>query len=75
VGSSGKKRTTMAKLNRESQLRHKRIEKQARRAARRSTAAREAIAEASPPEQLGGESDGVGAGSPVAVSERPGSVA
>jgi hypothetical protein len=64
----------MAKLNRESQLRHKRIEKQARKAARRLTAASDGMAEASPPEQPGGESNAMGAESPLAVSERPGSV-
>jgi hypothetical protein len=35
VGSSGKKRTTMSKLKRESRLRDKRDEKQARKAARK----------------------------------------
>ena len=39
MGSSGKRRTTMAKLNRESKLREKRAEKQARKAARKLTAA------------------------------------
>ena len=42
MGSSAKKRTTMAKLNRESRLRDKRVEKQARKAARRLTAASDA---------------------------------
>jgi hypothetical protein len=36
VGSSGKKRTTMAKLNRENKLRLKRADKQARKAARKN---------------------------------------
>lgn len=35
MASSGKKRTTMAKLNRETRLRTKRAEKAARRAARK----------------------------------------
>jgi hypothetical protein len=35
MGSSGKKRTTMAKLNRESRLRDKRADKDARKAARK----------------------------------------
>jgi hypothetical protein len=47
VGSSGKKRTTMAKLNRESKLREKRAEKQARKAARKLTAADDAVGAAS----------------------------
>jgi hypothetical protein len=39
--ANGKKRTTMAKLNRESKLRDKRIEKQMRKDARKAAAARE----------------------------------
>ena len=39
MASSTKKRTTMAKLNRENKLREKRIEKQARKDARRLEAA------------------------------------
>ena len=39
MGSSGKKRTTMAKLNRESKLRERRIEKDARKAARKQAGA------------------------------------
>jgi hypothetical protein len=42
VGSSGKRRTTWSKLNRETKLRDKRVEKQARKAARRLTAASDA---------------------------------
>jgi len=38
MASSSKKRTTMAKLNREQKLREKRIEKQARKEARRAAA-------------------------------------
>lgn len=38
MASGGKKRTTMAKLNRETRLRTKRAEKAARRAARKLTA-------------------------------------
>jgi len=53
VGSSGKKRTTMAKLNRESKLRDKRVEKQARKAARKLTTARDPAEAASRPEALG----------------------
>lgn len=39
MGSSGKKRTTMAKLNRENKLRERRADKQARKDARRRAAA------------------------------------
>ena len=39
MASNAKKRTTMAKLNREAKLRDKRIEKQARKDARRLDAA------------------------------------
>jgi hypothetical protein len=38
MSSRGKKKTTMAKLNREAQLRDRRIEKQARKEARRYAA-------------------------------------
>ncbi len=38
MGSSGKKRTTMAKLNRESKLRDKRADKEARKTARKLAA-------------------------------------
>lgn len=39
MGSSGKKRTTMAKLNRENRLRERKLDKQARKEARRQGAA------------------------------------
>jgi hypothetical protein len=42
MGSSGKKRTTMAKLNRETKLRERRIDKQARKDARKQAAAEQA---------------------------------
>ena len=41
MGSSGRNRTTQAKLNRESKLREKRIEKRARKAARNSSTSRD----------------------------------
>jgi len=44
MGSNSKKRTTMAKLNRETRLREKRFEKQARKDARKRAAAEEAAA-------------------------------
>lgn len=54
MGSGGKKRTTMAKLNRESKLRERRIEKDARKAARKQAGADhryrdEAVIEPAPP--------------------------
>jgi hypothetical protein len=39
MASSGKKKTTMAKLNRESRLRERRLDKQARKDARKHAAA------------------------------------
>jgi hypothetical protein len=39
MASSGKKRTTMAKLNREARLRERRFEKEARKVERKSAAA------------------------------------
>ena len=41
MGSGGKKRTTFAKLNRESKLRDKRADKEARKVARKLNAAAE----------------------------------
>ncbi len=64
MGSSGKRRTTMAKLNREGKLREKRAEKQARRAARKLTAASDA---ARRPEELGAVSAGLDTGLPDGV--------
>jgi len=53
VGSSGNKRTAMAKLSRESKLRDERVEKQARKAARRLTAASDTAEGAGRSEELG----------------------
>ena len=44
MSSSGKKKTTMAKLNRESRMRERRLDKQARRDARKQAAAQSARA-------------------------------
>ncbi|MDE3133422.1 MAG: hypothetical protein KGL15_05095 [Acidobacteriota bacterium] len=52
MGSSGKKRTTRAKLEREGKLREKRLEKEARKAARRLFAPDEASESVSRPEEL-----------------------
>jgi len=56
MGSTGKKRTTMAKLNRESQLRERRMEKQSRKDTRKQVAAdraRDDAPDAPPPPTLG----------------------
>ena len=50
MGSNGKKKTTMAKLNREQRLRDKRYEKQLRKEARKQAAADEANGIAPPSE-------------------------
>ena len=42
MGSNSKKRTTMAKMNRENKLRERRFEKQVRKEARKQAAAEEA---------------------------------
>jgi hypothetical protein len=43
MGSNAKKKTTMAKLNREQRLRERRMEKQAKKDARKQAAAEEAL--------------------------------
>jgi hypothetical protein len=48
MSSQGKKKTTMAKLNREARLRERRSDKQARKEARRDAAATEADREEAP---------------------------
>jgi len=50
MGSSGKKRTTMAKLNREHKLRERRRDKEARKDARK-----QAAAERTPRDEVQGE--------------------
>jgi hypothetical protein len=54
MASSGKKKTTMAKLNREAKMRERRLDKQARKEARKYAAANptEAPAEALTPEPV-----------------------
>jgi hypothetical protein len=76
VGSSGKKRTTMAKLNREVRLRDKRVEKQARKAARKLSAERDAVEAGSGPDEPGTaavEPEGArhGAGEPESATAAP----
>ncbi len=58
MGSSGRNGTTMAKLNREGKLREKRADKEARKAARKLTAAYDAES-ASQPEGLDGDPSGI----------------
>jgi hypothetical protein len=50
MASAGKKKTTMAKLSRESRLRERRLEKEARKRARKDAAARGQIEAEAPPE-------------------------
>lgn len=69
MASSGKKKTTMAKLQRESRLRERRMEKDARKRARKDAAAH-------PPSQLDSpplEEDATEAGAPgdTADTDRP----
>jgi hypothetical protein len=52
--SRGKKKTTMAKLNRETRLRQRRVEKQIRKEARRDAAAASPEGEPSPTEDSTG---------------------
>ena len=49
MASRGKKKTTMAKLHRETKLRERRMDKQARKDARRRAAAEEPTATTEPP--------------------------
>jgi hypothetical protein len=64
VGSSGKRRTTFTKLNRESKLRDKRAEKQARKAARKVTMASEVAETAAVAEVAGTAAAELDAGVP-----------
>ncbi len=64
MGSSGKRRTTMAKLNREGKLREKRAEKQARKAARKLSAGSDAPETSSRSTELDTESVGLNGGGP-----------
>lgn len=58
MGSSGKKRTTRAKLDREGKVRQKRVDKEARKAARRF-AADEAPESVSPFDELADDTTGL----------------
>jgi hypothetical protein len=61
MASSGKKKTTMAKLNREARLRERRLDKQMRKDARKQAAAHPG----EPGDTLAGQSDEPGAGEPA----------
>jgi len=52
MASTGKRKTTMAKLNRERRLRERRLEKQAKKEARKRAAAHDA---GRPSDMLGGD--------------------
>ena len=75
MASSGKKRTTMAKLNRESKLRQKRVEKQARKTARKLAAEGGAADPRSYPDDLdvtSTEFDTSQVPEPASAANRPG---
>jgi hypothetical protein len=67
MASSGKKKTTMAKLQRESRLRERRMEKDARKRARKDAAAHPPVD--SPP--LGEDATEAGAPGDTADTDRP----
>jgi hypothetical protein len=71
MASSGKKKTTMAKLTRESRLRERRIDKQARKDARKNGTAIPAAEPADTLNGAGGEAAELDAAQPAleAVSE------
>jgi hypothetical protein len=52
MGTNAKRKTTMAKLNRERRLRERKMEKQARKDARKQAATEDAVA---PPDALDGD--------------------
>jgi hypothetical protein len=65
MASSGKKKTTMAKLMRESRLRERRIDKQARKDARKNGTAIQAVEPADALNGAGGETAGLDAAQPA----------
>lgn len=70
MASSGKKKTTMAKLNREAKMREKRLDKQARKEARKYAAAHpEEAAAAAAAEQVDENGDPVAPDAEQAASE------
>ncbi len=72
MASSGKKKTTMAKLMRESKLREKRLDKQARKDARKLAAGAGSDWLADGPNPTGLESDEPDAAQPdLAVAQAP----
>lgn len=75
MGSTGKRRTTRAKLNREAKLRDKRVEKEARKAARKSSAAGDAAVMASGLEEFGTASGVLDDGGPGGADAESAAVA
>jgi hypothetical protein len=77
MAGSGKKRTTMAKLTRESRLRERRMDKQARKEARKLAPAHDPYAPGDAPDTASGEAHPTGPApddlEPV-VQTHPGSV-
>jgi hypothetical protein len=69
MASSGKKKTTMAKLTRESRLRERRIDKQARKDARKNGTAIEAVEPADTLDGADAEAAGLDAAQPAALAE------
>jgi hypothetical protein len=57
MASSGKKKTTMAKLNRESRLRERRLDKQARKDARKYAAANPSEVDDTPVDETAEQDD------------------
>jgi hypothetical protein len=65
MASSGKKKTTMAKLTRESRLRERRLDKQAKKDARKLAPAHDPSSPDDVLDATSGESDGIGSGQPA----------
>ena len=64
MASGSKKKTTMAKLTRENRLRERRLDKQARKDARKQLAADHRDQPGAPPDALGDQPAQAGAGGP-----------
>jgi hypothetical protein len=65
MASSGKRKTTMAKLTRESRLRERRLDKQAKKDARKQASAQQAGEPGDAPTGTDGAADSPGAGQPA----------
>jgi hypothetical protein len=71
MASSGKKKTTMAKLNRESRLRERRLDKQARKDARKHAAAHGPVGPDETPDGRLGDTTHSGAEEPALEAADP----